>query len=97
MKALLEDDQSRGRIVAKTQSKRETYRVLGKSAEESLHKETDPNIYNDHDFYQVLLADFLKAHEFDNLDKDSDFNEEEEKRFLGNADIGLTQRFLQKR
>ena len=85
----MEDDESRNRIVAKTQSKRETYRVLGMSAEESLHKESDPNIYNDYDFYQVLLSDFLQANDFD-AEKDSDIDEEKEKRLLGNADIGLT-------
>ena len=66
------------------------YRVLGRTGED-FHRETDAQIYNDYDFYQTLLSDFLQAHEHDALDQDeSDVDEEREKFFLGNADLGLT-------
>jgi len=45
------------------------YRVFGRTGED-YHRETDPQIYNDFDFYQVLLSDFLQAHEHDALDED---------------------------
>ena len=52
------NDESRNRLVERTKPKRDTYRVLGRGPDD-LHKTTDKDIYNDHDFYQVLLADFL--------------------------------------
>ena len=42
--------------------KREAYKVFGKPAE-TLTEEKDSQIYNDHDFYQLMLKDFLVANE----------------------------------
>lgn len=44
-------------------------------------------MYNDHEFYQQLLSDFLAAHEYDDVDDEDD---EEQRKFLGNADLSLT-------
>lgn len=41
-----------------------------------------------------MLSDFLAAHEYDEVDDDAD---EEQRKLLGNADLSLTQRFLQKK
>lgn len=38
------------------------YRVLGKDATD-IEKENDECIYNDYEFYQQLLSDFLTQHE----------------------------------
>jgi hypothetical protein len=35
------------------------YSVLGQETAVDLEKERDSNIYNDQDFYTVLLSDFL--------------------------------------
>lgn len=52
------NEESRGKLIDRTQSKRDIYRILGRGADD-LHSSSDKDIYNDHDFYQVLLADFL--------------------------------------
>ena len=54
----MENEESKSRIIEKTQLKRETFRVLGRPVSD-LHNEKDVQIYNDFDFYKVLLADFL--------------------------------------
>ena len=41
-----------------------------------------------------MLSDFLAAHEYDEVDDEAD---EEQRKLLGNADLSLTQRFLQKK
>jgi protein AATF/BFR2 len=66
--------------------------VLGNDASDML-KESDEQIFNDHEFYQQLLSDFLAAHEYDEVEEDG----EEQDKFLGNTDLSLTQRFLQKK
>ena len=38
---MMANEESKARIIEKTHMKRDTYRVLGRSAED-LHKETDP-------------------------------------------------------
>jgi len=43
-----------------------------------------------------LLEDFLQQHENDGLDAGSG-DDEQEKDFLGNTDLSLTQKYLQKR
>ena len=35
-------------------------------------RESDDQIYNDHEFYQQLLSDFLAAHEYDEVDDEVD-------------------------
>lgn len=90
---LMTDTDSKQKLIAKSQQKRDTYRVLGKDATTNLD-EQDIQIYNDHDFYQQLLSDFLAAHEGED---NGDDGGEEDSKFLGNADLNLTQRYLQKR
>ena len=48
--ALLANPESKKRLIERTQSKRETFRILGRGAED-LHETKDVNIYNDHEFY----------------------------------------------
>lgn len=57
----------------------------------TLVDERDVQIYNDYDFYQQLLNDFLAAH-----DLQADEGQDDDK-YLGSADINLTKRFLQRR
>jgi hypothetical protein len=59
---LLSEPDSKSKLLLKTQQKKETYRVIGADAA-SLLDETDQRIYNDHDFYQQLLSDFLAQHD----------------------------------
>ena len=98
--SLLANEESRNRLIEKSQAKRDTYRILGRGVED-LHKTSDANIYNDHDFYQVLLSDFLQAsgeQEDDAVAEGAGAHDAEtEKRFLGGADLGLTQKYLEKK
>lgn len=89
---LMQETDSKQKLVAKSQQKRETYRVLGKEAQTTLD-ETDVQIYNDHDFYQQLLSDFLAAHEGEDEGQDG----EDDAKYLGSTDLNLTQRYLQKK
>ena len=57
---LMSNPESCAKLVVRTQSKRDTFRILGRGADD-LHRTKDSNIYNDHEFYQVLLADFLQS------------------------------------
>jgi hypothetical protein len=67
---------------------------------DNLTQERDHNIYNDFDFYQTLLKDFLEMN--DQSTNDLYNNEEngaevDNDNYLDGADIGLTQKFLLKR
>ena len=96
----MNNTESKNRLIEKTRSKRDTYRILGRGAED-LHQMTDANIYNDHDFYQVLLSDFLQTQQGENDDGDQDgedgHDSETERRFLGGADLSMTQKYLSKK
>ena len=97
VRSMMGNEESKARIIEKTQVKRDTYRVLGRPAED-LHKERDADIFNDFDFYQVLLSDFLQTNELDGQgDADEGEGSEGERKLLGNADIGMTQSYLRKR
>lgn len=70
---------------------------MGRGADD-LHTTSDVNIYNDHEFYQVLLSDFLQASGDQEGDDGEDGHDSEtERRFLGGADLGLTQKYLDKK
>ena len=45
--------------------------MLGRGPDD-LHSASDANIYNDQDFYQLLLGDFLTANEEQNSDDDNE-------------------------
>ena len=71
--------------------------MLGHAAE-NLHQDRDPNLYNDYDFYQILLGDFLQANEdADANSEEGSQDEDQEKHYLGNADLNLTRKALAKK
>jgi len=73
------------------------YRVLGTPAE-NMHQDRDPNIFNDYDFYQILLSDYLQANDDANVNSEENSQEEDdEKHYLGNADLSLTRKALAKK
>ena len=93
----MENEESKSRIIEKTQLKRETFRVLGRPVSD-LHNEKDVQIYNDFDFYKVLLADFLQSNDIEGDEKDNDDQiSDSERHLLGNADLGITQKFIKKK
>ena len=83
----------RKRIIEKTRLKRDVYRVLGHGPED-LHEERNTNIYNDWDFYQVILGDFLQSNEEaaegGQSDDEGGLDKETEKQLLGNAYLNIT-------
>ena len=62
---------------------------------DDLLRERDRNIYNDFDFYQILLKDFLTSNEGEEGTQAA--NDAEDDQYLLGADLGMTQRFLEKR
>lgn len=98
MNSLVSEEESKQRLLDKAHLKREHYRVLGRRAED-ITLTRDSSIYNDFDFYQLLLKDFLAS---------ADSGEGEDGRYgasgggdadvyLDGADLGLTQRFLERK
>lgn len=63
MQQVLTDPELHAKAVEKTQLKRDTYLVLGCSDPEEALKNTDANLFNDHDYYQLLLNDFLASND----------------------------------
>ena len=55
---MVQDEESKQKLIVKANTKRDMYRVLGKDTSD-IQNEVDPQIYNDHEFYQQLLSDFL--------------------------------------
>ncbi len=62
---------------------------------ESLTQTEDPQIFNDYDFYQTLLKDFLnRSGAAEEVGENSDGVQDE---FLNGADLGITQDWIAKR
>ena len=64
--------------------------------DEKILRERDAGIYNDHDFYQQLLHDFLNAPGQDDAE-DQQQEEAGNQDYLFGADLSLTQKFLAKK
>jgi hypothetical protein len=64
--------------------------VFGYGADD-ITKQTDKEIYNDFDFYQILLKDFLTSNEgaMDQQREEEDQNGERDI-YLEGADLGMT-------
>jgi hypothetical protein len=73
----------------KAHLKRESYRVLGRKADD-LTNERDTNIFNDFDFYQMLLKDFLATNDSNGDDANAAGGGGEHDIYLDGADLGLT-------
>lgn len=86
VRTIVKDKQVFSQAVQKTQYKRETYSVLGQRKAEDLANDRDKNIYNDHDFYSVLLSDFLAMNDEPNEEAGDNGGGE----FLYGADLSMT-------
>ena len=90
----MSEDQSRAKVVAKAQLKRDAYKVFGKPTSD-LNNEQDDQIFNDFDFYQVLLKDFLASNEDEEENTGAAGYDDDV--YLDGADIGMTQKFIERR
>lgn len=86
VQTIIKDQHVFKQAVQKTQYKRDTYSVLGQSNASDLANERDQNIYNDHDFYTVLLSDFLAM----NDDANEEAADGGDGDFLHGADLSMT-------
>lgn len=80
------------RTLTKSQQKRDTYRILGSMDGEQALKQNDENIFNDHDYYQLVLNDFLSGNDkgsITELNSDPTGNNGNAD-FLFGADLSLT-------
>lgn len=72
-------------------------KIFGPSVEKAdQNPKKNANIYNDGDFYQVLLTDFLNMNDSENAG-DPLANQNTEGDYLYGADLSLTQKYLEKR
>ena len=81
------------KLIEKSQLKRDNYKIFGMPMT-TFTEERDTNIYNDYEFYQNMLKDFLASS--GEVEEENQLNGGEDE-YLEGADIGLTQRYLQKR
>ena len=57
----------------------------------------DENLFNDHDYYQLLLNDFLQTNDKSIGDQEAAGGPQDGGEFLYGADLSLTQKYLLKR
>jgi hypothetical protein len=104
---IIGDPQTMQKAVAKTQYLKsdEQEGVLGPLLkadgelmpdDEKILRDRDTGIYNDHDFYQMLLHDFLNAPGQDDQEEQQQ-EEAGNQDYLFGADLSLTQKFLAKK
>lgn len=86
VQTIVKDQHVFKQAVQKTQYKRDTYSVLGQSSAADLTNDRDQNIYNDHDFYTVLLSDFLAMND-EGAEEGADGGNGD---FLHGADLSMT-------
>ena len=84
----MDDTDLRSKAVQKTQMKRDTYRVLGSRNAQSALETSDPEVFNDHDFYQLMLNDFLSQNDKGHDEEMGGTGEGDE--FLYGADLSMT-------
>lgn len=89
---IIGDKELMAKAVEKTQGKRDSYRVLGSSNIADSLETRDPNLFNDHDYYQLLLNDFLSSNDRSLKDEGVDPGETGAggDDFLYGADLSLT-------
>lgn len=91
MKTIFNDEESKRKVIEKTQLKRETFKIFG-TATDDLTVESNENIFNDFDFYQTLLKDFLLVNDGTANDQVGDINGTDQNgdMYLEGADLGMT-------
>ena len=96
---IINDQELMAKATEKTQGKRDSYRVLGSSNIAESLETKDPNLFNDHDYYQLLLNDFLSSNDKSLKDEgvDNTANGAGGDDFLYGADLSLTQKNILKK
>ena len=92
---ILDDPSSLKKLIDKTQLNREHFRIIGRPAAD-LTMDRDPNIYNDFDFYQGLLKDFLGGSTGESAGGNG-INNDADDIYVDGADLSITQKFLERR
>jgi len=94
VRSLTNDPENRKRIKEKLHTRSEAQKPFGRLVSDHMSGAKDQEIYNDADFYQALLKDFLASNESNgpshNQGQDDDI-------YADGADLGMTQRFLDRR
>jgi hypothetical protein len=92
----LGEEDSRTKLIEKSHLKRDHYRVLGRKADD-ITQDKDSNIFNDYDFYQTLLKDFLASNDGSGNGEENANGGGENDIYLDGADLGLTQKYLERK
>ena len=95
VKGMINDQDNYKKILDKTQMKRDQYRIFGRPAAD-LTQDRDPQIYNDFDFYQAILKDFLATNDSASGSSNG-LNNDADDIYVDGADLGITQKFLERR
>ena len=93
--SILHEEDSKQKLIEKSHLKRDHYRVIGRKADD-LTNDRDRNIYNDFDFYQILLKDFLASADGGEDNAGANGGGEDDI-YLDGADLGLTQKYLERK
>ena len=96
--SLMNEPANRARLIDKARQKKEhsSQRPFGRMASDHISGiDKDENIYNDNEFYQALLKDFLATNESGNGGQGQ--TEDADDIYVDGADLGMTQKFLERR
>jgi hypothetical protein len=79
------------KLVEKSKLKKDNLKPLGRLASDHMQaNERDEHIYNDHDFYQSLLKDFLASNDGGHHEADNIGGEDDNDIYVDGANLGMT-------
>ncbi len=87
--------ENRARLLSKVHTRTDNHKVFGQLLSDKIDNDSkeDPSIFNDHDFYQSLLKDFLAT----SSTTQQDATQQDDDVYLDGADLGMTQKYLEKK
>ena len=97
MRSLTKEADNRKRLMDRLHTRQADggLKQFGRMVSEQLGTTKDLEIYNDADFYQTLLKDFLASNESNGPTQQDEDGQEDI--YADGADLGMTQRFLERR
>lgn len=96
--SLLTEEDNRKRLFSKLHTRTDAHKLFGRLHSDTLTQEkVDKQIYNDHDFYQALLKDFLAASTGGGESAQQTNDNNDDDIYVDGADLGMTQKYLERK